>query len=166
MAKTHFKGNPTNTVADIPAVGTKIPDATLVGIDMSEVKLSDYAGQWLLVNSFPSLDTGVCAASVREFNERAANLENTVVLNVSKDLPFAQARFCGAEGIEHAHTASAFRSNFGIDFGIQLADSPMEGLLGRSVVVVNPQGEVTYTELVEEITTEPDYEAVMEHLGA
>lgn len=87
MAKTHFKGNPTNTVADIPAVGSKIPDSTLVGMDMSEVKLSDYAGQWLLVNSFPSLDTGVCAASVREFNKRAANLENTVVLNVSKDLP-------------------------------------------------------------------------------
>ena len=166
MAKTHFKGNPTNTVADIPAVGSKIPDSTLVGMDMSEVKLSDYAGQWLLVNSFPSLDTGVCAASVREFNERAANLENTVVLNVSKDLPFAQARFCGAEGIERAHTASAFRSNFGIDFGVELADSPMAGLLGRSVVVVNPQGEVTYTELVEEITNEPDYDAVMEHLGA
>lgn len=166
MAKTHLEGNPVQTVDDIPAVGSKIPEFTLVGTDLSEVKHSDYEGQWLLLNIFPSVDTGVCAASVREFNERATHLDNTIVLNVSKDLPFAQGRFCGAEGIERAHTASAFRSTFGEDFGIELADSPMKGLLGRSVIVVNPHGEVTYTQVVEEITTEPDYDAVLEHLGA
>jgi len=112
------------------------------------------------------LDTGVCAASVREFNKRAAELDNTVVLNVSMDLPFAQARFCGAEGIDRAHTASAFRSNFGDDYGVRLEDSPMAGLLSRAVVVINPDGEVTYTQRVEEITTEPDYDDVVEHLGA
>lgn len=133
---------------------------------MSEISLADYKGQWVLLNIFPSLDTGVCAASVREFNERAANLDNTVVLNVSMDLPFAQARFCGAEGIERAHSASAFRSTFGDDYGVRLKDSPMAGLLTRTVVVINPDGEVTYTQLVDEITTEPDYDAVVEHLGA
>lgn len=166
MAKTHLKGTPVNTISDIPAVGSKIPDFTLVAPDLSEVTQADFEGQWLLLNIFPSLDTGVCAASVREFNKRATDLDNTVVLNVSKDLPFAQAQFCGAEGIENAHTASAFRSSFGEDFGVELADSPMEGLMSRIVMVVNPEGEVTYTQLVNEITTEPDYDAVMEHLGA
>lgn len=166
MVTTQFKGQPATTVGDIPAVGSKAPDFTLVGTDMSDISLGDYQGQAVLLNIFPSLDTGVCAASVRKFNERAANLENTVVLNVSMDLPFAQARFCGAEGIERAHTASAFRSSFGRDYGVRLADTPMEGLLTRTVLVINPQGEVTYTQLVDEITSEPDYDAVMEHLGA
>lgn len=166
MTTTKFQGNTVNTVGDIPSVGSKAPDFTLVGTDLSEVKLSDYAGKWVLLNIFPSLDTGVCAASVREFNERGAQLDNTVVLNVSMDLPFAQGRFCGAEGIENAHTASAFRSEFGNDYGVRLADGPMAGLLTRTVVVVNPEGEVTYTQLVDEITNEPDYEAVMEHLGS
>jgi len=166
MVTTQFKGNAANTVGDIPAVGSQAPDFTLVSTDLSEISLSDYTGQWLLLNIFPSLDTGVCAASVREFNERAANLDNTVVLNVSMDLPFAQARFCGAEGIERAHTASAFRSSFGEDYGVQLKDSPMAGLQTRTVIVINPEGEVTYTQLVDEITSEPDYDAVMEHLGA
>lgn len=166
MVTTQFKGQPASTVGDIPAVGSKAPDFTLVGTDMSDISLGDYQGQAVLLNIFPSLDTGVCAASVRKFNERAANLENTVVLNVSMDLPFAQARFCGAEGIERAHTASAFRSSFGTDYGVRLADTPMEGLLTRTVLVINPQGEVTYTQLVDEITSEPDYDAVMEYLGA
>lgn len=166
MATTKFQGNSVNTVADIPTAGSKAPDFTLVGTDLSEIKLSDYAGKWVLLNIFPSLDTGVCAASVREFNERGANLDNTVVLNVSMDLPFAQGRFCGAEGIENAHTASAFRSEFGHDYGVQLADGPMTGLLTRTVIVVNPEGEVTYTQLVDEITNEPNYDEVMEHLGS
>lgn len=166
MSKTHLKGNPVNIVADIPAIGSTIPEFTLVGTDLSEVTQSDYQGQWLLLNIFPSLDTGVCANSVRKFNERAGNLENTVVLNISKDLPFAQARFFETEGIEGARAASAFRSTFGEDYGVQLADSPMKGLLARTVVVANPEGEVTYTQLVNEITTEPDYDHVMEHLGA
>ena len=166
MATTQFKGKSVNTVGDIPSVGTQAPDFTLVSTDMSEISLDNYKGQWLLLNIFPSLDTGVCAASVREFNKRAANLDNTVVLNVSMDLPFAQARFCGAEGIEQAHTASAFRSSFGEDYGVRLKDSPMAGLQARTVIVINPEGEITYTQLVDEITSEPDYDAVMEHLGA
>jgi len=166
MTTTQLEGNPVTTVGAIPAVGSKAPDFTLVGTDLSEVSLADYSGQWLLLNIFPSVDTGVCAASVREFNERAANLDNTVVLNVSMDLPFAQARFCGAEGIERAHTASAFRSSFGEDYGVSLDESPMAGLLTRTVIVINPEGEVTYTQVVDEITSEPDYDAVMEHLGA
>jgi len=166
MVTTQFKGNTVTTAGELPAIGSQAPDFTLVSTDMSEISLSDYQGQWVLLNIFPSLDTGVCAASVREFNKRAADLDNTVVLNVSMDLPFAQARFCGAEGIDRAHTASAFRSNFGDDYGVRLEDSPMAGLLSRAVVVINPDGEVTYTQRVEEITTEPDYDDVVEHLGA
>src|SRR5699024_393048 len=161
MVTTQFQGNTVNTTADIPAVGSKAPDFTLVGTDMSEVKLSDFAGQWVLLNIFPSLDPGVCAASVREFNDRAANLSNTVVLKVSMHLPFGRARFCGAEGRERAQSASALRSSFGEDYGVRLIDSPMAGLLTRTVVVINPAGEVTYTQLVDEITTEPDYPDVM-----
>ena len=146
MVTTQFQGNTVNTTADIPAVGSKAPDFTLVGTDMSEVKLSDFAGQWVLLNIFPSLDTGVCAASVREFNERAANLSNTVVLNVSMDLPFAQARFCGAEGIERAQSAS-FRSPV---VTARLIDHPWL-LLTRTVVVINPEGKLP-TLSVDEIT--------------
>src|SRR5699024_677203 len=166
MVTTQFQGNTVNTTADIPAVGSTAPDFTLVATDMSEVNLSDFAGQWVLLNIFPSLDTGVCAASVREFNERAANLSITVVLNVSMDLPFAQARLCGAEGIERAQSASAFRSSLGEDYDVRLIDSPMAGLVTRTVVVINAEGEVTYTQLVDEITTEPDYQDVMEHLSS
>lgn len=166
MTTTHFKGTPVKTVADIPAVGSKAPDFTLVGNDLSEITLADFAGQSVLLNIFPSIDTGICAASVREFNERATSLDNTVVLNVSMDLPFAQSRFCGAEGIERAITASAFRSSFGEDYGVRLEESPMAGLLARIVMVINPQGEITYTQVVEEITTEPQYDDVVAHLGA
>lgn len=166
MVTTQFKGQSVHTVGDIPAVGTQAPDFTLVSTDLSEISLADYSGQWLLLNIFPSLDTGVCAASVREFNDRAANLDNTTVLNISMDLPFAQGRFCGVEGIERAHTASAFRSTFGDDYGVCLNDSPMAGLLTRTVIVINPEGKVTYTQLVDEITTEPDYDAVMAHLNS
>src|SRR5699024_8874127 len=155
MVTTQFQGNTVNTTADIPAVGSKAPDFTLVGTDMSEVKLSDFAGQWVLLNIFPPSVPAACAASVLHFTDDAANLSNTVVLNVSMDLPFAQARFCGAEGIERAQSASAFRSSFGEDYGVRLIDSPMAGLLTRTVVVINPEGEVTYTQLVDEITTEP-----------
>src|SRR5699024_6273305 len=137
-----------------------------VGTDMSEVKLSDFAGQWVLLNIFPSLATGVCAASVREFNERAANLSNTVELNVSRDLPIAQAGFCGAECIKRAPSACAFRSSFGGDYGVRLIDSPLAGVRTRTVVVINPEGEVTYTQLVDEITTEPNYQDLMEPLSS
>src|SRR5699024_3545145 len=147
MATTKFQGNSVNTVAEIPAVGSKAPDFALVSSDLPEGKLPDYAGKWGLLHIHPLLDTEVRAASEREFDQRGARLDDTGVHNVSMDLPLAQGRFCGAEGIENAHTASAFRSAFGQDYGVELADGPMTGLLTRTVIVVNPEGEVTYTQL-------------------
>ncbi|GGD27320.1 putative thiol peroxidase [Nocardioides daphniae] len=160
MATTAFKGNPVNTVGDLPAVGSKAPDFELVGAGLSQVT-NDQGGKRLVLNIFPSVDTGICAASVRKFNELAADLEDTVVLNVSADLPFAQARFCGAEGIDNVVVGSVFRSSFGQDYGVTMADGPMAGLLARSVVVVEADGTVSYTQVVPEITTEPDYDAVL-----
>ena len=164
MAKTAFKGNPVNTVGDLPAKGAAAPDFTLTGGDLSDVTRSGLTGK-VVLNIFPSIDTGVCAASVRKFNELAAGLEGTTVVCVSKDLPFAQARFCGAEGIENVVTASGFRSSFGKDFGVEMADGPMAGLYARSVVVLDAEGSVTYTQLVDEITTEPDYDAALAALS-
>ncbi|MGO1183811.1 MAG: thiol peroxidase [Micrococcaceae bacterium] len=158
MATTSFKNTPAHTVADLPSVGQKAPDVELVGTDLQPFRLSDFAGKTVVLNIFPSVDTGVCAASVRTFNERAADLDDTVVVCVSQDLPFAQGRFCGAEGIENVVMGSAFRSEFGADFGLRLADSPMAGLLARAVVIIDAEGTVTYTQLVPEITQEPDYD--------
>ena len=160
MAKTAFKGNPVNTVGELPAEGEQAPDFTLVGEGLAEFGASDVPGRTVL-NIFPSIDTGVCAASVRKFNELAAGLEGTTVVNVSQDLPFAQARFCGAEGIDKVKVGSAFRSEFGERYGVKMADGPMAGLLARSVVVVDQDGKVVYTQLVPEITQEPDYDAVL-----
>lgn len=165
MATTNFKGNPVNTVGELPSKGSDAPQFTLVGDGLADLSSGDLAGKRAVLNIFPSIDTGVCAASVRKFNELAAGLENTVVLNVSQDLPFAQARFCGAEGIENVKVGSAFRSSFGEDYGVKMADGPMAGLLARSVVVVDENGKVTYTELVPEITQEPDYDAAVAALG-
>lgn len=165
MANVTFKNNATTTVGELPQVGDQLPDFTVVGTDLTDVTPGDFAGKRVVLNIFPSLDTGVCAASVREFNERAASLDNTVVLNVSKDLPFAQERFCAAEGIENAVAASAFRSSFGEDFGVTLQGSPLEGLLARSVVVADENGKVIYTQLVDEIKTEPDYASAIKALG-
>jgi thiol peroxidase len=163
MAKVTLGGNPSNTVADLPSKGQNAPDFKLVKTDMSEVSLSDYKGKNVILNIFPSVDTDVCAMSVRKFNEEAAALDNTVVLCISKDLPFAQARFCGAEGIENAIAVSNFRNDsFGKDYGVELADGGFKGLNARAVVVVNPDGEVSYTELVPEIGNEPDYEKALE----
>ena len=164
MATTALRGNPVNTVGDLPAVGST-PSFTLTKTDLSEVSPADLAGKKVLLNIFPSIDTAVCAMSVRTFNQRAAGVDNTVVLNVSADLPFAQKRFCGAEGIENAETASTFRSDFGTSFGVQLAEGAMAGLMARAVVVLDAQGKVTYTELVPEIAQEPDYDAAMAALG-
>ena len=133
--------------------------------DLGEVTQEATAGKRVVLNIFPSVDTGICAASVRKFNELAAGLEDTAVVTVSKDLPFALGRFCGAEGIENLTATSAFRSSFGEDFGITLADGPMEGLLGRAVVIVDADGKVAYTQLVDEITTEPDYDAAVAALS-
>ena len=162
MATTAFKGNPVNTVGDLPAVGSKAPAFQLVGAGLSDLTQEQTAGKRLVLNIFPSVDTGICAASVRKFNELAAGMgDDTVVLNVSADLPFAQARFCGAEGIENVLVGSTFRSDFGRDYGVTMADGPMAGLLARSVVLVDAEGTVTYTQVVDEITTEPDYDAVV-----
>ncbi|MGV3104020.1 thiol peroxidase [Rothia sp. 32237D007AR] len=164
MATTHLEGNDVQTVGDLPAVGSKAPEFTLVGTDLDTVKSDSFEGKNLVLNIFPSIDTGVCATSVRKFNEEASKLGNTTIVCVSKDLPFAFERFCGAEGIENVVSASAFRDSFGEDYGVTMADGPLAGLLARSVVVINPAGEVIYTQLVDEITTEPDYKAALEAL--
>ncbi|TWP33564.1 thiol peroxidase [Leekyejoonella antrihumi] len=164
MATTSLRGTPVNTVGELPAVGSKAPAYELVGGGLAPLASSDLTGRTIL-NIFPSLDTPTCAASVRKFNEVAASLAGTTVLNVSQDLPFAQARFCGAEGIENVKVGSAFRSSFGQDFGVQLADSPMAGLLARAIVIVDADGTVTYTELVPEIAQEPDYDAALKSLN-
>ncbi len=164
MATTAFKGSPVSTVGELPAVGSTLPAYSLVGSDLAEVASGDLAGR-VVLNIFPSLDTGVCAASVRRFNELAAGLDGTTVLCVSKDLPFAQGRFCGAEGIDNVTVGSAFRSSFGEDYGLTMLDGPLAGLLARAVVVTDADGTVRYTELVPEITQEPDYDAAIAALG-
>lgn len=161
MAQITLKGSPIHTIGELPDKGSSAPDFTLVKQDLSETTLSDYKGKRLVLNIFPSIDTGVCATSVRKFNEKAAELKNTVVLCVSMDLPFAQARFCGAEGIQNVVTASAFRSSFGDHYGVTIADGPLAGLLSRAVVVIDETGKVIYTEQVPEIAQEPDYDSAL-----
>ena len=146
MAQITFKGTPIRTIGELPAKGSAAADFVLVKQDLSDTILSDYKGKRLVLNIFPSIDTGVCAMSVRKFNEKAAALTNTVVLCVSMDLPFAQSRFCGAEGIKNVVTASAFRSAFGDHYGVTIAEGPLTGLLSRAIVVINESGKVLYTE--------------------
>lgn len=164
MAQITLGGNPINTVGELPAVGSPAPGFTLTGTDMGAVTNDQFSGKPLLLNIFPSVDTPVCAMSVRTFNERAA-ASGVAVLCVSNDLPFAQKRFCGAEGIENVTTASGFRDSFGEDFGITIADGAFAGLLGRAVVVVGADGNVAYTELVPEVGQEPNYDAALAALG-
>jgi len=162
MAQITLKGNPINTVGELPKVGTKAPDFKLVKDDLSEKSLADYKGMKLVLNIFPSLDTGTCAASVRKFNAEANNLENTKVLCISKDLPFAQARFCGAEGLENVENLSDFRyASFGKDYGVEIADGPLAALESRAIVVLDETGKVVYTEQVPEIVDEPNYEKAL-----
>ncbi|WP_159813425.1 thiol peroxidase [Actinomyces sp. zg328] len=165
MAQITLHGDPITTTGTLPAVGTEAPAFELVGADLAPVTSESLRGKRLVLNIFPSIDTGVCASSVREFNKRAASLGNTTVLCVSADLPFAHARFCGAEGIENVVTASSFRSTFGHDYGVTIADSPMAGLLSRAVVVLDPQGTVLHAEQVPEVAQEPDYEAAIAALS-
>jgi thiol peroxidase len=160
MAQITLRGNPINTVGELPAVGSPAPGFSLIGTDLGAVSSDQFSGKPVLLNIFPSVDTPVCATSVRTFNERAAG-SGLSVLCVSNDLPFAQTRFCGAEGIENVTTASAFRDNFGEDYGIALADGPMAGLLARAVVVIGADGNVAYAELVPEIAQEPNYDAAL-----
>lgn len=162
MATTHFKGQPVKLVGEFIQVGNTAPDFELVKKDLSSLSLKDLEGKRVILNIFPSMDTGVCAASVRKFNELAAGLENTVVLAISKDLPFAQGRFCTAEGIENVVPLSDFRfSGFDKNYGVCMADGPLAGLLARAVVIVGSDGKVVYTELVPEITQEPNYEQAL-----
>jgi thioredoxin-dependent peroxiredoxin len=155
-----MRGNPINTVGDLPAVGASAPAFTLVGSDLAPVSSEQLHGKAVLLNIFPSVDTPVCATSVRTFNERAA-AGGLSVLCVSNDLPFAQARFCGAEGIENVQSASGFRDSFGQDYGVTIADGPFAGLLARAVVVIDADGNVAYSELVPEIAEEPNYDAAL-----
>ncbi|OCL31488.1 lipid hydroperoxide peroxidase [Tessaracoccus lapidicaptus] len=165
MAEITFKGNPIHTVGELPSVGSPAPDFELTGPDLSPVTLADYAGRTLVLNIFHSLDTGTCANSVRAFNQKAAGLDGVTVLNVSKDLPFAQKRFCGAEGIDNVDVASDFRSDFGQRYGVTYTDGPIRGLLSRAVVVVDAEGRVVYTEQVAESSEEPDYDAALAALS-
>lgn len=161
MANITLKGNPITTVGDLPAVGSQAPVFTLVQGDLSELNLSDLAGKRVVLNIFPSVDTPTCAMSVRTFNEKVASLENTVVVCVSADLPFAMTRFCGAEGIANVKLGSTFRSSFGGDYGVAFETGPLKGLLSRAVVVIDETGKVAYTEQVAEVASEPDYEAAL-----
>ena len=165
MATTAFKGNPVTTSGELPAVGSTAPAFDLVGADLSPVTSESLAGKRVVLNIFPSVDTGVCAQSVRTFNEKATGLENTAVVNVSADLPFAYSRFASDEGIENASSGSTFRSDFATDFGVKMTDGPLAGLCARSVVVLDADGKVIYTQLVDEITTEPDYDSALAALN-
>jgi len=162
MATITLKGNPVKTSGELPAVGSEINNFELVAKNLARVSLADYKGSKLVLNIFPSLDTGTCASAVRYFNELAGKLENTKVLCISRDLPFAQARFCGAEGLDNVITLSDFETGqFGRDFGLQVIEGPMKGLLSRVVILVDEKGKVTYTQQVQEISEEPNYDEVV-----
>ncbi len=162
MAKITFKGTPVTTIGELPAVGNPRPDFSLADAELNTRTAADFKDRWVVFNMFPSLDTDVCAASVRRFNEAAVARPDTAVLCISADLPFAQARFCGAEGLDKVITLSCFRSpSFGRDFGVSITDSPLAGLLARAVLVCDPQGVIRYANLVPEIAREPDYDAAL-----
>jgi len=162
MAEITLKGNKIKTVGDLPSVGDFAPDFTLIKNDLSRVSLKDFAGTRLVLNIFPSLDTATCAMSVKKFNEKAASLENTKVLCISRDLPFAQARFCGAEGIENVITLSDFtRGEFGKNYKLEIIEGPLAYLHSRAVIIVDENGKVIYNQQVPEITNEPDYDAAL-----
>lgn len=159
METIFFKGSAVNTYGTVPTAGEKAPAFRLTGKDLNEIRLDDFKGKRVVLNVFPSLDTAVCAASVRRFNQEASKFKNTVVICVSMDLPFAMSRFCTAEGIDGVLTASAFRSpDFGKDYGLTMTDGPLAGLLARAVLIIDENQNVIYSDLVSEITNEPDYD--------
>ena len=165
MANVTLKGNKIHTLGNLPVVGSSAPDFKLTMTDLSSSSLAEYEGRKLVLNIFPSIDTGTCAASVRQFNKEAAELENTIVLCISKDLPFAQTRFCGAEGIENVVMLSDYKDGkFGKSYQVEFTDGPLQGLLSRSVVVVNENGKIVYIEQVPETVDEPNYKAALEAL--
>lgn len=165
MSKITLKGNDINTSGELPVIGTTAADFKLLAGDLSVKTLNDFKGKNLVLNIFPSIDTGTCAASVRNFNKMATNLENTRVLCISRDLPFAQNRFCGAEGIENVAVLSDFKTGqFGQDYGLEIVDGPLAGLHSRCIVVLNSEGRVIYTEQVAETTEEPNYDLALASL--
>lgn len=165
MASITLGGNPINTLGELPKIGSKLADFKLVKNDLTIATLGDFAGKKLVLNIFPSIDTGTCATSVRKFNESASKLENTKVLCISRDLPFAQKRFCGAEGLENVINLSDFQEgSFGKTNGLEIVDSVLAGLHSRSIIVVDENGTVAYTEQVPEIANEPNYEAALASL--
>lgn len=162
MATITLGGNPVNTIGELPKIGSKIADFKLIKNDLSVATLADFAGSKLVLNIFPSVDTGTCAASVRKFNEKASQLENTKVLCISRDLPFAQKRFCGAEGLENVINLSDFKEgSFGKNYGLEIVDGPLAGLHSRVVIVVDENGTITHTEQVNEIADEPNYDSAL-----
>jgi thioredoxin-dependent peroxiredoxin len=162
MATTKFNGNLVQTNGNLPAVGGKVPDAILTGGDLADVKISNFTGSRVVLNIFPSVDTGVCAASVRRFNEAAGAIKNAKILCISRDLPFAQGRFCGAEGIANVTMLSEMRGeSFGNAYGVRIMDGPLAGLFARAVVVIDAMDKVVYSQLVPEITEEPNYDAAL-----
>ncbi|MBF0105528.1 MAG: thiol peroxidase [Deltaproteobacteria bacterium] len=161
MTQIKFKGTPANTIGSLPRTGAMAPDFNLVNTSLEEVTLASFGGKQKVLNIFPSVDTPVCAMSVRRFNTLASQKDNTVVLCISADLPFAFKRFCGAEGINNVQTLSTFRSDFARNYGVALTDSPLKGLCSRAVVVLNQDNKVLYTEQVDEITQEPDYDRAL-----
>jgi thiol peroxidase len=165
MATIAFQGKPIHTSGDLPAIGSRAPDFKLVNGQLTDVTLAAYSGRRKILNIVPSLDTPVCAASTRKFNEKASKLENTVVLVVSADLPFAQCRFCETEGLKNVIPLSTFRSGFADDYGVRLTDSILAGLTARAVVVIDENDKVVYTQLVNELTHEPDYDSVLAALS-
>jgi len=165
MAKITLKGNPFETSGNLPAVGSTSPDFKLVRTDLSEVTLESFTGKKKVLNIFPSIDTGTCATSVRQFNKEAASLTGVAVLNISADLPFAQQRFCGAEGIANAEALSTFRSKFATDFGLQMTNGPLAGLCSRAVIVLDEKNKILYTEQVSDIVNEPNYAAALKALN-
>ncbi|MDF7663480.1 thiol peroxidase [Bifidobacterium sp. ESL0763] len=166
MAQINLGGAPTRTVGNLPSVGSKAPAFSIADGDLNDFGLERFAGRKVILNIFPSLDTATCSMSVRKFNKMAEELDGVSVVCVSMDLPFAQARFCGAEGIENVVTGSAFRSSFGQDYGVTIADGGMRGLLSRAVVVIDAEGNVAYAQQVPEIHDEPDYEAARQAVEA
>ena len=166
MAEVTFRSNPVHTAGSLPGIGSNAPDFTVTGMDLSPVSLSDFRGKKVVLNIFPSLDTPVCAASVRRFNAEAAWLPNTVVLCISRDLPFAQKRFCAAEGLDNVILASEYQdTRFGDAYGVRIVDGPLRGLFSRAVVVVDENGRILYSEQVPEITLEPDYNRALKAIA-
>src|SRR5690554_2167670 len=165
MATVTLKGNPFNTNGNLPATGSQAPQFKLVKTDLSEITSDELKGKRVVLNIFPSVDTPTCATSVRTFNTEASKLDNTIVICASQDLPFALARFCGAEGLDKVIPASAFRSDFATDYGVKLVEGPLAGLTSRAVVVLDTDGKVLHTELVGEVANEPNYEAALKALS-